>query len=109
MSLQDDDSPCARRQNYTLEFKLKVAKEYEPGVAGKGEETLARKYGVHRSTVRGWIAQIDALEVRKRDVSIVVLAEVGQDHFCLILKATWLTGSSRATVWGFASRIARSR
>lgn len=53
-----------KRNQYNLEFKLEVANQYAPGVAGRGFESLAREYGLSKSNVMHWVAKKELIAER---------------------------------------------
>lgn len=53
-----------KRNQYNLEFKLEVASQYAPGVAGRGFESLAREYGLSKSNVMHWVAKKELIAER---------------------------------------------
>ncbi|GAB9462999.1 Vacuolar protein sorting-associated protein [Globisporangium polare] len=70
MSLSDDGASATassaprKRNQYNLEFKLEVASQYAPGVAGRGFESLAREYGLSKSNVMHWVAKRELIAER---------------------------------------------
>lgn len=54
-------APTRRRNQYSLEFKLDIARQYAPGVAGCGFEALARQHGLSKSNVMAWVAKKEQL------------------------------------------------
>ncbi|TYZ58392.1 hypothetical protein PybrP1_009652 [[Pythium] brassicae (nom. inval.)] len=53
-----------RRNQYSLEFKLEVARQYAPGVLGCGFEALARQHNLNKSNVMAWVAKKEQLAAR---------------------------------------------
>lgn len=45
-------------RDHTVDFKLRVISEYQPGVRGHGFAAVAERFGVeHKSVVRKWVSQ----------------------------------------------------
>lgn len=46
-------------------YKLKVLNDYEAGVKGKGFATVAKRYNLHPSTLRGWFENKELLRKQR--------------------------------------------
>ncbi|KAL3697267.1 hypothetical protein R1sor_011343 [Riccia sorocarpa] len=60
----------SKRKNYTLAWKLELANDYKKGEEGRSYDTLAKKYGVAKSSIREWMQSKDKLEAALKDKEV---------------------------------------